>query len=242
MQSKFQLFETKNYGSFRYLHYNRAINPKIVDSLVQSIKKHGLTMPIVVSNDRFVIDGQHRLAALTRLQLPVPYIVTQKYNSEQVRETNNIQKGWKLEDYITSAASTGNVDCKALLEQIETYPDINVSVVARIFSHNHTRSKAVFVNNEYRFDMDRGTKFLDYLDKIEEVVPVKVRNKVYSSNFVDALNGIIKANDEFDIKRLAHAAQKNPIMFYGKIPDIQDSLVYVYNHGLQKGLISKPNE
>ena len=53
--------ETNDYEIFKILKGNRDINQNHVNKLVQSITEKDLRIPIVVDNNMYVMDGQHRL-------------------------------------------------------------------------------------------------------------------------------------------------------------------------------------
>lgn len=90
----------KNLTKFTLLDDNRDINESHVKDLVSSIKKLGQLMPIVVNQKLDVIEGQHRLKACEELQRPVSYIVSLNTSSKDIAAINNMQKGWKNDDYL----------------------------------------------------------------------------------------------------------------------------------------------
>ena len=57
-------------------------------------------MPVVVTPDKEVIDGQHRLKACEKLGIPVSYVVNSMGNYKQIAVMNNTQKGWKNRDFL----------------------------------------------------------------------------------------------------------------------------------------------
>lgn len=90
----------KNLTKFTMLDDNRDINDSHVKDLVSSIKKLGQLMPIVVNQQLEVIEGQHRLRACQELQIPVSYIISTNSSSKDIAAINNMQKGWKNNDYL----------------------------------------------------------------------------------------------------------------------------------------------
>jgi len=82
MKKRFTLHETKEYDMFNFLESNREINSSTVKKLVKSIKDKGLQVPIVVNDDRDIVDGQHRFIALRQLGYAVPYIVSHVWHNE----------------------------------------------------------------------------------------------------------------------------------------------------------------
>ena len=96
-----QILETKDYSKFKVLDGNRAIRDRRVDAIVQSITEVGyVTSPILVNENMEVIDGQGRLAALERLNMPVEYIVQEGIGIEECRQMNIHQSNWTDYDYV----------------------------------------------------------------------------------------------------------------------------------------------
>ena len=68
---------TTTLDKFKLKKGNRFINEAHVKALIDSIKKHNLLhlQPIIVDTNMNVIDGQHRLKAAERLQVPIYYVI-----------------------------------------------------------------------------------------------------------------------------------------------------------------------
>ncbi len=66
----------KNYSKFTLFDNNRDINETHVEELIASMRKSGQLMPVVVTPDKEVIDGQHRLKACEKLGIPVSYVIS----------------------------------------------------------------------------------------------------------------------------------------------------------------------
>ena len=230
---KFFLAETKEYHLFKTLDYNRDIDPQRVDELTESIKKFGLTQPIIVSRDRFIIDGQHRLNALIRLSLPVWYVTISNYTAEQVQEINNTQKSWRLVDYVKSTAARGDVNCQKLQEMFVEYSDISPSVVAKVFSENGNRGIAVVRSGQYRLSLERGHKVMSMLETLSDFLEENGQpyQKVYGSRFSEGLYKVVVANDNFDINRFISILERKLLRFYDNSSDNAVNIVDIYNSG-----------
>ena len=59
----FQIKTTSNYNIFLHVIGNREINKANVNRLKESIKDIGLQVPILVNQNKAVVDGQHRTGA-----------------------------------------------------------------------------------------------------------------------------------------------------------------------------------
>lgn len=100
-----QILETTNYAMFSFLQENR--QPHNRPMLAESIKKHGLLMPIDVNANLQIIDGQHRFLACMQLGLPVQYRVV-NYDAALLFEVNNLQEKWATLDWLNAAKVKGH--------------------------------------------------------------------------------------------------------------------------------------
>lgn len=125
-----QILETKDYSKFKVLDGNRAIRDRRVDAIVQSITEVGyVTSPILVNENMEVIDGQGRLAALERLNMPVEYIVHEGIGIEECRQMNIHQSNWTDYDYVQSYAVRGSEDYQRLQSLMDQFKDLPVGII-----------------------------------------------------------------------------------------------------------------
>ena len=93
---------TKNYSQFNKLIGNREIHEGHVQNLMESMNKYYMPVPIVVNAKMEVIEGQHRIEACKRLELPVYYIIDSNANLKNVHELNKHRRSWTMFDYLLS--------------------------------------------------------------------------------------------------------------------------------------------
>ena len=96
---KNQIYETKNYDMFSLIDGNRPIEEDRVKRLQKQIKQFGLKNPILLSKDKGVMDGQHRLKACENLGMSVKYVFDDILSSDDnildlIRAINKDQKNW----------------------------------------------------------------------------------------------------------------------------------------------------
>ena len=99
-----QVLATYDYDKFKLIKSNRRIDNNNLKRLIQSMKERDMKIPIVVTNDYKVIDGQHRLTARRQLQLHVYFII------------NNEAEG--VIDDVILATIASKVLCNELRRQI----------------------------------------------------------------------------------------------------------------------------
>lgn len=112
MRVNFELKQTHDYSIFNKA-VNRTVEPRQVNKLVESISENGLQVPIVVTRDGKVVDGQHRLAALEQLNYPVPYLISTVWEEdEHTAVINNTQRSWNAVDWAEFRAKEGNKEIR----------------------------------------------------------------------------------------------------------------------------------
>lgn len=116
---------TRDYKKFKLLGANREVNKEHVQRLINSYEKNPelITSRPLLVNDKFeVIDGQHRLAALKALNLPVHYMTLDGLGTAAAQQLNATQRSWSLKDYAHSYAQSGNRHYQRFLELQEETP------------------------------------------------------------------------------------------------------------------------
>lgn len=152
-----QVLITKDYGKFKKLSGNRDVSGSRIDKIVNSINKVGyITSPIIVNEKMEVIDGQGRLEALKKLEMPVEYIVHPGIGIKECISMNVHQTNWRDIDYIKSHADNGNHSYQLLLNLIESFPEFGNNVfatalknVTRFYSESLRNGSLIITNNEY---------------------------------------------------------------------------------------------
>lgn len=230
--NKFEIYQTKNYGLFEYIDHNREIDKKHVNTLIDSIKKYGLIVPIIVSNDKYIIDGQHRLQALMQLQLPVTYVVNNKVSKDCIIDINNNQKGWNLLNRIKSHATKGNVECQRLLELIdERYEDFSLSGITDAYNAQVGKAPSTLIRKGlYETNEELGDQVLDNCLDLKEVIG----KPAASTKFVRALKKVMFTNPHFDNERLKQNCKTVKKMYiYNNEGDIMEEIKEIYNYKLR---------
>lgn len=123
MNPTWKIYRTTNYSMFKKLIGNRDIDQRHKIELIKSIKENGYVMnPILVNERMEVVDGQHRLAALEELGLPVYYYIVPGLTAKECGDLNRGQKNWKSIDYINKNAALGNINYRLLKNLFDAYP------------------------------------------------------------------------------------------------------------------------
>lgn len=106
-----RVHQTTNYKKFKLVKENREVNQSHVTRLKKSIQKndYGPAMPIFVTDDDEVVDGQHRLQARKELGLPIYFLKVGKHiGIDEIINLNTTQKKWMLKDFLNQYCRAGN--------------------------------------------------------------------------------------------------------------------------------------
>lgn len=134
---------TYNYAMFRKMKCNRDV--RNVKYLQGNIEAFDLTpyVPIIVSEDYGIIDGQHRFEACEALGKPIYYIVYEgEYSPEQAMiALNTVTRVWRQEEWFQYYVKTG-VENYVKLKGMADKFDLGISNNILLFSNGRTNAAA----------------------------------------------------------------------------------------------------
>ena len=129
-----EVLQTTDYSIFKRLEGNRSVDEKRVQKIMNSIKEIGWAkQPILVNENMEVIDGQGRLEALRRMDMPVEYIVQEGGKIRHSQVMNESYTGWGSVDFVKSYAENGNKSYKRLQQMMDMY-GVDVRTVLRLMN------------------------------------------------------------------------------------------------------------
>jgi hypothetical protein len=232
MKTKFYLGETKEYNKFKFLESNRDIQTKKVDKFVESIKKQGLQIPIVVNENKFIVDGQHRFVALRKLKMAVPYIVSKAWKDEE--DTITMQEGtkWTALDYCKSKAVLGNIDCEeglkvAYLWNEVTYGKLSVITALELLKEgSYSGLLKSLKDNNYRIDMYVANKVYRCLDLVKDY---PIGTNLYGQKIVRTLKSLHFKHNGLKENKVVKMFSKNYIKAFTSEKDQFDYMNDLYN-------------
>lgn len=225
-KNKFEVGVTDDYGLFSFFSYNRDIKTSNLKSVKKSIQKRGLIMPVLVTNEFYVIDGQHRLLALQELGLPIHYVIAHDYIPNDVEEVNNVGIDWDIYSRVKNLAEHGNADCIKLLELYNIWgSSFAHGTINDAFNKSDVHSTRLIKNKTYLIDEEMGNEVLCNALEISEIC-----RKAKHTKFVRALKSIMLSNKNFDINILKSNAQKKRLNIYNNQNEIRNEIIEVYNY------------
>lgn len=185
---------TKDYKKFKTLVGNRHINEGRIGHLVSLMREHGNrtdVMPVIVNQDGYIIDGQHRLEALKRLGWHVGYVV-QDGNIETVRVINQGGRNWGWRDIATSYADLGSEDYRTFLWFIDEY-GLPFTATLMLISETTGGEKGVLRRRYLRGDLKTISRVEATLLGNQMVEILDIAGEGKNSEFYKALVKIIKS-------------------------------------------------
>lgn len=233
------IVSTTNYDRFNLVGANRIIKQKNVERLMKSFKLTGgmsMSKPIIVDRKFNVIDGQHRLEACKRLEIPVHYVVSNdKLNNIPIY--NTYQEKWGMEDYARYYAQNGNENYKRMLE-IREKAGVNINGCLECCSTSGGHITEAFKEGRFIFekDVDESVELIQKFLRLCYLVKGK-RN--ISSKIIRAVRFLNKIKS-FDLDLLIQKIMK----YQGKIYSCATSEEYIqmfidlYNYNIKLNRIS----
>ena len=139
MTQEVTINQSTDYLKFQKIDGNRKLSDSHVKSLVESIKSKNLLhlRPIIIDENFYVLDGQHRLEAAKLCEVPIYYITCNSEKFKEITKLNQNQKNWKLTDFLNFYAINFKNPCyidilnlmkdrNLVLEAIFIYMDYNI--------------------------------------------------------------------------------------------------------------------
>lgn len=179
------VYRTSKYDWFKISSKNRPVDKTHVNKLIKAIQKNNLleSRPITVSDDLTVIDGQHRLAAAKKLNIPIYYQIT-NLGIQDAPAINCSQKNWDSKDYMHSFSEMGNDNYTRVIEiSKETHfsPNAIIKIISNMVGCG--RSYKVFRDGKFEIDAESVYQFKKILLLIRSIIERIKTHPKYHNNY-----------------------------------------------------------
>jgi hypothetical protein len=229
--------QTEDYSSFKRIEGNRTISKSQVKKLVDSYNEdpHLSTMaPIIVNDNMEVIDGQHRLEAFKKLDLPVNYMIIPGIGLAEVQKLNSATKTWTPMDYARSYSELGNENYKTYLQFRKKYGLIHQVAMTYLGGADGAKE-----NTTYRFH--RGKFVVRDVESAHKISGQLVDMTQYyrkgdARGFAYAFRKIA-LSPKYDHQRMIAKFQQK-VGIFKDTPYVEENLRQlekIYNHGCGQG-------
>lgn len=225
---------TKDYSKFKLMGGNRTVDYNHVKQLKQEMRDNPHLLagnPIIVNENMFIIDGQHRRQAAQELAVPMYYIVLPGATLDETRHLNVTQRRWNMIDFAKSYADSGHQDYKQFLEFHKKYPRISPSIVRIYLVGTETSDmEGDFRRGKYQVgELESAKTNLDFLTAVVEKTHVTINTPM-----ARAILKLLK-NKEFDrvlfLEKLDREGARELFQTASAIRGCLRSIENVYNFG-----------
>jgi hypothetical protein len=211
-----EIFQTKDYDSFKVIVSNREVDKTHVKKLSGSIRRKNLLYirPVIVNTRMEVIDGQHRIAACQEIDETVYYIKVDQLSKEDIAILNTAQKNWTRMDFINFYAIEGRDEYRKLSKLINKYP-VKVSFLL---------SFCLDAGRRIREGVLQVTEETRCVQVCEWIMELHTRGFefVFARDFGRALNSVVKTEAQF--KDLIRQATEDTLVKCSSYPEYRNML------------------
>lgn len=177
--------ETTDYDQFHMMDANRETSRGHIEMLKGEFEKRGnLTrvQPILVNENFFIVDGQHRFMAAKELNEPVYFTQVPGLTVGDARAMNATHRPWSVDDYARSYAYTGRKPYQRYLQLRETY-EIGHSITLIFIYHGESEGAFKDFRNGGLVipDEQLTVSKLDKMSELQEVLPFKINREEASA-------------------------------------------------------------
>lgn len=224
-----QIQTTKDYGIFKLMTGNRRIDTNHVAKLKKEMLESGNlmeVMPILVNENMYIIDGQHRFTAAKDIGFDIHYIMSDNANISTARHMNVTQKTWDIMDFARSYAEGGNKAYSQFLTMRNKFPSLSASVIVLFMVGRDAHG----MSTDFRrglFTIDDIGSALSDLEKINRIrIATNTSiNMPMARAFLKLLRGDSDAATNFDFERLMKKLETSGgLALYGLSASTKQSL------------------
>lgn len=212
---------TDEYSLFKKLEGNRIINLKNVNAIIKSVTSNGYKPTILIVNEKFeIIDGQHRLEAFKKLNLPIEYQIRTGLTLKDAIALNVANKTWTNLDYIESYASLDYKDYIDLLNLINSFKLVSYETIIEISGKTN---KQHLLEGKFKIkdDLLNISKQLEFVENFKKL-NLKINGR---RTYLEVLLARISDSEFIDSDRLLEQAEKYGNIVLNSVVNSDDGLI-----------------
>ena len=231
---------TTNLKQFTFHNLNRRVNHSHVKKLAKSIQKIGQKVPITVTTNNVIIDGQHRYEAI-KLLIDAGESVRISYTKKNLKisdiaEINAHQLQWRNSDWIDYHAATGNENYQNLKATSELYKPLSTSAIAP-FLHGGDAylTTPMLTRGEFLYDLSQEKEYV-----LDQLLALSTFNKAYAQKSVLIAIMWLMRDANFNPRRLFDKVNANlhSVRQQSGSSNWAHHFAWWYNHGLRSGRLN----
>lgn len=188
------IYITQAYDDFILLEANREVVERTVKKIMASMLVKVEHAPILVNERAEVIDGQNRLEAYRRLDLPITFEMIEGLSVDTVRRLNAIQKEWKISDHLHAGATQEDVNYKWMYNfcKLHNLQPSTAIVLLKGHANNNSIIVAEIRSGEFTCTKDERAIAAERMAILEKF---RGYSKATTKNFVTALVKVLEVKD-----------------------------------------------
>jgi len=235
-----KIFFTNNYGMFGWIPGNRLLDERRIKKICHANTVDGINLfpyvPILVTKDYKIIDGQHRLMAAKRLKCAIYFVYVEDYDISKVALINSVTKTWGIKDYMNCWINLGKKDYIELEKFMKQY-SVPVTTASSLLMYGKiTKGGDGGIKDPFRtgnFKVNHLKYAISVADKYKQYIEISDFNK--SSYLVRAVLMLDKSekynHDQVIQKLTTTGARLEP---KGSAMEFISHIELLYNKGNQK--------
>lgn len=224
--------QTKNYELFQFRDDNRLIRKQHVSKLTEKMLSKGWIKGsyVVINEKGEVIDGQHRILAARKANVPINYIIEKGSSFQEIRGLNQDKKNWAFSDHIGGFVKDDNPNYIILDEFIKNFPDFRVTECLMFLTNSSNAvNRDIFESGNFKVkNKEVAEKWANYIIELKDYFP-RGYNK---SIFVRAVLQLLSKKKEFSFEEFLHKVKLRPSMIFlcGTVEQYIGMIEDVYNY------------
>jgi hypothetical protein len=209
-ESSTKIHYTSDYGQFHFLRGNRDLNEAKINKIIKSVNE-GLNFfkycPILVNEDFYIIDGQHRFVCCKKMKLPIFFVIVPNFSLRQIAEINNNQSKWKTKDFMNCYIDANvNKGAYEVLNRISLEYKINLSACINLLMYGKVGSGGR--SEEFR----DGNFKVNFLSETENLLSLAKDYEKFGADwkhraFLQAIEKLL-ASDNYEHKAVLKKLEK----------------------------------
>ena len=239
------IYSTDDVYKFHFNSLNRNINNKHVLELMESIKDCGIVvMPIFVDENYNVLDGHHRLEAVSRLndndkniKIKIPYVIKTDMESVKALITmNSMSKTYTTGDFINLYAKAQDGQSRKLSKIADEVGESPVTLLSVISCGSDVARNREKIKNDEFIDFDDWDIIKDFYEFLSNV-----SNSIHLTTKTKQMLFRVFQIDKFDTQRFIRNARNKyvqdggeKVRFSSRQNECKMMILDLYNKGLNK--------
>lgn len=203
-----EILWSKDYDDFTFYDCNREIDYKHCEKKIQqSLLQYGWlkSFPMVVDGKLRIRDGQHRFLVAKQLGIPIPVLIVENFDDENMFAINNASKRWTLDDFVHYHMKKGDKNAALLYELSKKY---NLSMrflfeLAHIDRHLANSVKVVFPNLSEKVLVSK----IELINEILDVLRIKKKQERLRASLISFIENP-RYNHQHFLKKLSFQLDK----------------------------------